>query len=155
MIKPWKADARSHAASMELQETPVFHLKTHPGSCCILFLCVCVCVCAHMCDTLWTVHVWRWCGEGGEGGGTRPSCFVLISFACNHTRSWQAMRLEMGLDAGKMTSCSRCLSLSRGWVMAGEWRWGEMSSPVSRAGSPWARPCVEGAAWQCGSLHWS
>lgn len=34
---------------------------------------------------------------GGGGAGTRLSCFVLISFACNHTtQSWQAMRLEMG-----------------------------------------------------------
>lgn len=63
-------------------------------------------------------------GSGGwEGGwGMKLSCFVLISFACNHTtQSWQAMRLEMGLMWVKRLPVSRSLTLhwlSHSWGAA-------------------------------------
>lgn len=101
-MKP-RRDSRRHLCSIsmlaESDNTP--RILLHP-----------VCVCVPTCVTLSEL-----CGGGGRSvgvGGTRPSCFVLISFACNHTRSWQAMRLAMGLDAGEMTSCSRCLRLPPG-----------------------------------------
>lgn len=56
------------------------------------------------------------------GEAVRLSCFVLISFACNHnTQSWQAIRLEMGLMWVKRLPVSRSLTprrLSHSWGAA-------------------------------------
>lgn len=93
---------RRHLCSIRMSKTITSRILQ--TSCFSGIVCVCVCVC--------TVYV----EEGWGGGwGMKLSCFVLISFACNHTttQSWQAMRLEMGLMWVKRLPVSRSLTLHR------------------------------------------